>query len=54
MRDGTLSEDRLAYELADLLFHWVSLCAESGLQPSALITAGRAHIEERVAERSVT
>jgi len=43
----------LAYELADLLFHWVSLCAELGLQPSALIAAGRAHIEERVAARSV-
>ena len=53
MRDGRLNEDRLAYELADLLFHWVSLCAELGLQPSALIAAGRAHIEERVAARSV-
>jgi NTP pyrophosphatase (non-canonical NTP hydrolase) len=53
MREGTLNEDRLAYELADLLFHWVSLCAELGLQPSALIAAGRAHIEERVAARSV-
>jgi NTP pyrophosphatase (non-canonical NTP hydrolase) len=53
MRDGMLNEDRLAYELADLLFHWVSLCAELGLQPSALIAASRAHIEERVAARSV-
>ena len=53
MRDGRLNEDRLAYELADLLFHWVSLCAELGLQPSALIAAGRAHIEERVGARSV-
>jgi NTP pyrophosphatase (non-canonical NTP hydrolase) len=53
MREGRLNEDRLAYELADLLFHWVSLCAELGLQPSALIAAGRAHIEERVAARSV-
>ena len=53
MREGRLNEDRLAYELADLLFHWVSLCAELGLQPSALIAAGRTHIEERVAARSV-
>ena len=53
MRDGAFKEDRLAYELADLLFHWVSLCAELGLQPSALIAAGQAHIEERVAARSV-
>ena len=53
MRDGGLNEERLAYELADLLFHWVSLCAALGLQPSALIAAGRAHIEERVAARSV-
>ena len=53
MRDGKFNEDRLAYELADLLFHWVSLCAELRLLPSALIVAGRAHIEERVAARSV-
>jgi hypothetical protein len=53
MREGRLNEDRFPYELADLLFHWVSLCAELRLQPSALIAAGRAHIEERVAARSV-
>src|SRR6516164_8831277 len=53
MRDGRLNEDRLAYEMADLLFHWVSLCAELGVQPSALIAAGRAHVEERITARSV-
>lgn len=53
MRDGNLSEDRLTYELADLLFHWVALCAELGLQPSALIAKGRANIEERLASRTV-
>jgi hypothetical protein len=35
MREGRLNEDRLAYELADLLFHWLSLCVELGLQPQA-------------------
>lgn len=53
MRDGKLNEDRLAYELADLLFHWVSLCAALDLKPSALIAEGRAHMEERLAARSV-
>jgi phosphoribosyl-ATP pyrophosphohydrolase len=53
MRDGKLNEDRLTYELADLLFHWISLWAELGLQPSALIAKGRANIEERLAARTV-
>jgi NTP pyrophosphatase (non-canonical NTP hydrolase) len=53
MRDGNLNEGRLTYELADLLFHWVSLCAELGLQPSALIIRGQTNIEERLAARTV-
>jgi NTP pyrophosphatase (non-canonical NTP hydrolase) len=49
MRDGILNEDRLAYELADLLFHWVSLCAELGQPPAAMIARSRANIEVRLA-----
>ena len=52
MRDGTVNEDRLAYELADLLFHWVSLCIELGQSPSALAAKSRANIEERLAARA--
>jgi NTP pyrophosphatase (non-canonical NTP hydrolase) len=48
MRDGLLNEDRLVYELADLLFHWVSLCAELGQPPTAMIARSRANIEERL------
>ena len=53
MRDGTLNEDRLVYELADLLFHWVSLCAELGQLPDSMVARSRANIEERLARRSV-
>jgi NTP pyrophosphatase (non-canonical NTP hydrolase) len=53
MRDGTLNEERLTYELADLFFHWVSLCAELGLSPSALLAKSRANIEERLVARGV-
>jgi NTP pyrophosphatase (non-canonical NTP hydrolase) len=51
MRDGTLNEDGLAYEVADLLFHWVSLCIELGQSPSTLLAKSRANIEKRVADR---
>lgn len=52
MRDGVLNEDRLAYELSDLLFHWVSLCIELGRSPAVMVAASRANIEERLAGRA--
>jgi NTP pyrophosphatase (non-canonical NTP hydrolase) len=54
MRDGTLNEDQLVYELADLLFHWVLLCAELGQSPETVVARSRAIIEERVARQTVT
>jgi NTP pyrophosphatase (non-canonical NTP hydrolase) len=48
MRDGALNEDRLVYELADLLFHWVSLCAELGQPPAAMIEQSHSNIEARL------
>jgi NTP pyrophosphatase (non-canonical NTP hydrolase) len=52
MRDGILNEERLAYELADLLYHWVSLCTELGQPPAAMVARSRANIEERLAGRT--
>jgi hypothetical protein len=46
-------EQRLAYLGLGLAGEAGEVGAELGLQPSALIAAGRAHIEERVAARSV-
>ena len=53
MRDGTPNDDRLTYELGDLLFHWVSLCVELGQVPTAMLTRSRANIEARLAGRAV-
>ena len=49
--DGTLNEDRLVYELGDLIFHWACLCAELGQSPSAMLASSRANIEARLAAR---
>src|SRR5271168_4346758 len=49
--DGTLNEDRLVYELGDLIFHWACLCAELGQSPSAMLAGSRANIEARLAAR---
>jgi NTP pyrophosphatase (non-canonical NTP hydrolase) len=51
-RDGTLNEDRLVYELGDLVYHWVCLCVELGCSPSAMLATSRANIETRLAARS--
>jgi len=53
MREGVVNEDRLLYELADLLFHWVSLCVELGQPPAAMIARSRVNIEERLVRRVV-
>jgi NTP pyrophosphatase (non-canonical NTP hydrolase) len=51
MRDGALDEDRLVYELGDLIYHWACLCAELGQAPSALLASSQANIEARLAAR---
>jgi phosphoribosyl-ATP pyrophosphohydrolase len=52
MRDDALNEDRLVYELGDLMYHWVSLCIELGRSPSDMLYMSRANIETRLAARS--
>jgi NTP pyrophosphatase (non-canonical NTP hydrolase) len=55
IRDGALNEDRLVYELGDLLFHWACLCAELGRLPSEMLEQSRSNIEARLAAgRSAT
>ncbi len=51
MRGGALDEDRLVYELGDLIYHWACLCAELGQSPSAMLDSSRANIETRLAAR---
>ncbi|MBV9826439.1 MAG: pyrophosphatase [Alphaproteobacteria bacterium] len=53
MRDGSLNEERLVYEVADLLFHWVALCVELGQSPEVMIAQSRANISDRIAGRVV-
>jgi NTP pyrophosphatase (non-canonical NTP hydrolase) len=53
MGDGILNEDQLAYELADLFYHWASLCAELDQPLAAMIARSRANIEGRLAGRAV-
>ena len=52
MRDGTLNEDRLVYELGDLVCHWACLVAELGQSPPALLARSREQIEARLAARA--
>ena len=52
MRDGTLNEDHLVYELGDLVFHWACLVAELEQSPSALLARSREQIEARLAARA--
>jgi len=51
IRDGALNEDRLVYELGDLVFHWACLCAELGRLPSEMLEQSRRNIEARLAAR---
>jgi NTP pyrophosphatase (non-canonical NTP hydrolase) len=52
IRDGTLDEGYLAYELGDLIYFWTCLCGELGQAPSELLAKSRANIEARLAERA--
>ena len=54
IREGSLQEERLVYELGDLIFHWACLCSEIGQSPSALLARSRQQIEARLAARSET
>lgn len=54
IRDGSLQEERLVYELGDLVYHWACLCSEIGQSPSALLGRSRQQIEARLAARSET
>ena len=49
IRDGALNEDRLAYELGDLVYHWACLCAELGRLPSEMLEQSQRNIEARLA-----
>jgi len=51
VRDGALNEDRLAYELGDLVYHWACLCAELGRLPSEMLEQSQRNIEARLAAR---
>ena len=52
IRDGTLNEDALVYELGDLIYSWTCLCVELGKAPAEMLANSRSHIEERIARRS--
>jgi NTP pyrophosphatase (non-canonical NTP hydrolase) len=51
MRGAALDEDRLVYELGDLVYHWVCLCTELGHSPATLLDRSRHNIEARLAAR---
>jgi NTP pyrophosphatase (non-canonical NTP hydrolase) len=51
IRDGALNEDRLVYELGNLLFHWACLCDQLGRLPSEVLEQSRSDIEARLAAR---
>lgn len=51
MRDGSLEEERLIYELGDLVYHWACLCSEMRQSPSALLARSRQQIEARLEAR---
>ena len=52
IRDGTLKEDALVYELGDLIYSWTCLCVELGKAPADMLANSRSQIEERIARRS--
>jgi NTP pyrophosphatase (non-canonical NTP hydrolase) len=52
IRDGTLNEDALVYELGDLIYSWTCLCVELGEAPADMLANSRSHIKERMARRS--
>ena len=52
IRDGTLNEDALVYELGDLIYSWTCLCVELGKAPADMLADSRSHIKERIARRS--
>ena len=49
IRDGALNEDRLVFELGDLVYHWACLCAELGRLPSEMLEQSQRNIEARLA-----
>jgi NTP pyrophosphatase (non-canonical NTP hydrolase) len=52
IRDGTLNEDALTYEISDLMYSWTCLCIELGKAPSDMLANSRSNIEERMATRA--
>ena len=49
IREGALNEDRLVYELGDLVYHWACLCAELGRPPSEMLQQSQRNIDARLA-----
>jgi len=54
IRDGALNEDRLVFELGDLVYHWACLCAELGRLPSEMLEQSQRNIEARLAARKLS
>ena len=52
IRDGTLKEDALVYELGDLIYSWTCLCVELGKAPADMLGNSRSQIKERIVRRS--
>jgi NTP pyrophosphatase (non-canonical NTP hydrolase) len=51
MREGNLEEDRLVYELGDLIFHWACMVTALGHSPSGLLAQSQDNIKARLAAR---
>jgi NTP pyrophosphatase (non-canonical NTP hydrolase) len=51
MREGKLEENRLVYELGDLIFHWTCMVTALGHSPSGLLVQSQDNIEARLAAR---
>jgi len=51
MREGYLEEDRLVYELGDLIFHWTCMVTALGHSPSGLLAQSQDNIKARLAAR---
>lgn len=50
LRDGDSAwrPDKVAEELGDLAYYWAALCVATGRNPSEILAASQAKIEERV------
>jgi len=47
LRDGSLSAERLADELGDVMYYWCRLAAAIGRKPEDILAASRAKIDAK-------